>query len=258
MAGILERLELDRPSLVSSDDLSRILEDEKISTPVRVIASRLREKGWLLPTTQRGVWEFAPAEVAGTISKNEPTIGFQSYLTKHPKALCALTFQAAAWAHGFSDRAPAKLEVATAHAGISKSLPPSLTPSIFVPVLPYVKRHGVPILAIESIFVHLASKPQDVRSWTSTAEWLPAFAAEMKWEQLAQELKERRSTVKARLGYILQALCPDLAERIFSLFPPGSKTWFGPRAKLKRHDNHWQIADTLLPFDPRKLEAVNE
>lgn len=258
MAGILERLELDRPTLVSSEDLSHILDDEKISTPVRVIASRLREKGWFLPTAQRGVWEFVPAEVAGAISRNEPTIGLLSFLARYPKAQCALTLQAAAWAHGFSDRVPAKLEVAAANASIIKSLPSSLDPSVFVPLLPYVKKQGVPTLAIESIFIHIASKPQNVRSWTSATEWLPSLAAEIKWEQLEQELKGRKPTVQARSGYIVQALRPDLAERIFSLFPPGSKTWFGPRAKLKRHDNHWQIADTLLPFDPRKLEAVHE
>ncbi|MDT5031236.1 MAG: hypothetical protein QOC94_1407 [Actinoplanes sp.] len=37
----------------------------------------------------------------------------------------------------------------------------------------------------------------------------------------------------------------------------GTKTWFGGRRKIVRHDNRWQVADTLLPFDPRTLERVS-
>ena len=39
-----------------------------VRTATRTVATRLRERGWLLPTGQRGVWEFAPAAVAGAYS----------------------------------------------------------------------------------------------------------------------------------------------------------------------------------------------
>jgi DNA-binding transcriptional regulator PaaX len=53
MAGILERLELERPTIVTSESLSQILQEEGISIPVRIAASRFREKGWFLSTPKR-------------------------------------------------------------------------------------------------------------------------------------------------------------------------------------------------------------
>ena len=39
-------------------------------------------------------------------------------------------------------------------------------------------------------------------------------------------------------------------------FEPKSKTRFGPRSNALRNDERWKVSDTLLPFDPRELEAV--
>ncbi len=67
LSGVLEALELERPQLVTMPQLAGICEKAGVRTPAKVVASRLRERGWLLPTTQRGVWEFAPA-TAGKFS----------------------------------------------------------------------------------------------------------------------------------------------------------------------------------------------
>jgi hypothetical protein len=56
------------------------------------------------------------------------------------------------------------------------------------------------------------------------------------------------------VGYLLQGLRPDIAARIVG---PRTKTRFGGRRKIVRHDSRWQVADTLLPFDPRDLEPVS-
>jgi hypothetical protein len=102
----------------------------------------------------------------------------------------------------------------------------------------------------------MVSRPAAVRSWESAREWFPALSAELRWDFLERELGDRPATVCARAGYLLQAARPDLADKIFSTSPPHSKTWFGSRGPLRRHDNHWLIADTTLPFDPRHLPAV--
>jgi hypothetical protein len=78
-------------------------------------------------------------------------------------------------------------------------------------------------------------------------------AAEVTADDVLAELRDRHATVAARLGYLLQGLRPDLAGQITG---PSTKTWFGPRSRVIRHDSRWQVADTLLPFDPRNLEAV--
>jgi predicted transcriptional regulator of viral defense system len=256
MATVLEYLELEQPSLVTSADLSRILFDRGIATPTRVVAARLREKGWLLATEQRGVWEFIPAAVAGSFSSNDPLLPLRSFLARHPHEQCALTFQAAAWALGFASRIPVKLEVAMSSFRLKRKMPDSLSSSVFSPNIDTTQTYNVPVLTIESILVHMASRPSDVRSWSSALEWFPELAAEASWSSLKRELTERTSATCARTGYLLQGVRPDLAGFIGELSPPRYKTWFGPRARLRRHDNHWQIADTLLPFNPKDLEAT--
>ena len=253
LAGLLERLELDQPDLVTSEDLARLVEEAGLRTPTKVVASRLRDAGWLLPTARRGVWEFAPASAAGRYSWHDPVMPLRAFLSKRPSARCGLTFQAAAWAHGLADRAPNRLEVAAADRELARQLPKVLAASVFVPHLDYVQKRGVPTLQIESALAHMVSRPGAVRSWESAREWLPALAAELQDDPLTQELKQRPATVRARAGYLLQGMRPDLADRLFTTSPPRVKTWFGAHGPLRRHDNRWQIADTLLPFDPRHL-----
>jgi hypothetical protein len=99
----------------------------------------------------------------------------------------------------------------------------------------------------------MAAAPGRVRSWSSALEWLPELAAEAELDEALVELHGRPATVAARLGYLLQGLRPDIAQRIE---PPATKTWFGPRRPLVRHDNRWLVADTLLPFDPRTFPGA--
>jgi hypothetical protein len=93
-----------------------------------------------------------------------------------------------------------------------------------------------------------------VRSWSSALEWLAEVAAEAPADDVLAEWDGRSATVSAWLGYLLHGLRPDIAERLTG---PATKTWFGRRRKVVRHDSHWQVTDTLLPFDPRRLEPVS-
>jgi hypothetical protein len=145
------------------------------------------------------------------------------------------------------------LEVAAATRYDAARLPDALNVSIFKPHLPTRTAKGVPVLQSASVLVHMAATPSRVRSWSSALEWLPDLAAECAPAAVLAEVRGRPATVLARTGYLLQGLRPDIARQ---LAPAGTKTWFGPRKPLLRHDNRWQIADTILPFDPRTLAAV--
>ncbi|NMM22660.1 MAG: hypothetical protein HHJ11_04025 [Phycicoccus sp.] len=152
-----------------------------------------------------------------------------------------------------ADRAPSRIEVAAARARDARRLPQTLDVSVFAPKLKYLVAKGVPVLHPTSVLVHMAAAPGRVRSWSSALQWFPELTAEVALKDVLAELDGRPATVSARLGYLLQGLRPDIADQ---LSVPSTKTWFGPRAKLVRHDSHWQIADTLLPFDPRTMEAL--
>jgi transcriptional regulator with AbiEi antitoxin domain of type IV toxin-antitoxin system len=253
LAPVLEQLELEQADLVTMSRLDELVRSAGVRTQTRTVAARLRERGWLVPTGQRGVWEFAPAAVAGAHSRGGPTRLLRAALARTDIA-CGLTFQAAAWALGLADRAPTRVEVAAADDRAAVRLPPGLDVSVFAPRLPYVAAQGVPVLRPASVLAHMAATPTRVRSWASALEWLPDVAGEATADDVLAELDRRPATVSARLGYLLHGLRPDIAARITG---PATKTWFGPRRKIVRHDSRWQVADTLLPFDPRRLEPVS-
>ena len=252
LAPVVEQLELEDARLVTTGHLADILDKAGVATQPRTVATRLRDRGWLLATGQRGVWEFAPGSLAGAHSRSGPTRLLQAVLAQRD-VTCALTFQAAAWAMGDADRVPSRLEVAAATSADAHLLPGGLDVSVFAPRLDPMTAKGVPVLRPASVLVHMAAAPNRVRSWSSAAEWLPELAADAAPGDVLAELDGRPATVSARLGYLLQGLRPDIAQRID---PPATKTWFGPRGRLVRHDNHWQIADTILPFDPRTLPGA--
>jgi predicted transcriptional regulator of viral defense system len=256
MAGVLEKLELERPTIVTSETLAEILQNEGIQTPTRIVAARLREKGWLLPTPKSGVWEFVPASAAGAYSSNDPLIVVKSLIIKHEAIGFGLTFQTAAWLHGVADRVPSRCECAAVNAHSHRLLRQLLSSSVFSPRLAYCELKGVPVLAPESVLVHMAVKPGAVRSWQSALDWLPDLAGLLKSELLQQEIECCSDAAKARTGYLLKGMRPDIAEMVYELYPPKYKTWFGSRAPLLRHDNRWLIADTILPFDPGKMVAM--
>jgi hypothetical protein len=253
LAGVLEELELEDVRFVTMGHLEALLAQAGVRTAARTVADRLRKRGWLLPTGKPGVWEFAPAALAGPHSRSGPTRSLQAALARH-RVDCGLTFQAAAWALGLADRVPSRLEVAAATRHDAALLPSGLDVSVFEPRLTTRVAKGVPVLGPASVLVHMSASPARVRSWASALEWLADLAAECSVDDVVAELRGRPATVQARTGYLVQSLRPDIADR---LDPAGTKSWFGPRRPLLRHDNHWQIADTLLPFDPRTLTAVS-
>lgn len=256
LAGILEELELEQPAIVTVDRIAELAGGLGVRTPARNIAARMLQEGWLLTTDQPGVYEFAPAAVGGPYSRSDPLTPLWAFLARRPDARVGLTFQAAAWARGLADRVPVRPEVAAATDVLARQLPDALAGSIFAPRLPYETLRDVPVLATESIIVQMAARPTAVRSWASAHEWFPALAAEVEPEALRRELEGRPVAVHVRSGYLLSGVRPDVAETIRRDAPPSSKTWFGPRRSLRRHNAMWLVADTILPFDPATLEPV--
>jgi len=258
LAPVVEELELERPELVTTASLAQIVARHQLRTPVRVVASRLRDRGWLLATGERGVWEFAPGAHAGPVGRGEVTLPLQAALRRRPDLGCGLTLQSAAWAHGAADRVPVRLEIAAFDPATARVLKTAGRVSTFRPVLATTTLRNVPVLAVDSVLTHMATHPDTVRSWSSATEWLPDLAIEAAGEHLAAELAERPIRVTIRLGYLLEGLRPDLALRLHEWAEASGRTrtvWFGSRAApTRRRSARWRVTDTLLPFDPADLK----
>jgi hypothetical protein len=72
LAPLVAELELRQPTLVTLRELAILAEEAGLRTPAKVVAARLRATGWLLPTGQRGVYEFAPGAHAGPYGHGDP------------------------------------------------------------------------------------------------------------------------------------------------------------------------------------------
>lgn len=258
LATIVEALELDQVRLVTTAVLEDLRARAGIATPARLIALRLRERGWLLATARRGVYEFAPGAHAGAVSRGDQTLALQAALAARPDWSLGLTMQSAAWALGLADRAPSRLEVAARDRDVARGVAGILGDEArvltFAPALPMETRRGVPVMSVDSVVVHMAAHPAHVRSWQSALEWLPDLAAEVTADRVEEELTGRPRAVAVRAAYLLSGLRPDICTQVTPA--PGGKVWFGPRGPLIRHDSKLLVADTVLPFEPRTLPPV--
>lgn len=252
LAGIVEELELAQPQVVTLGELARIAQSQHLATAPKVLAARLRARGWLVPTGTRGVWEFAPGAHAGPYGHGNPATPLRAALEKNPALPACLALGTAAWAHGLADRVPSRIDVAVAaRYRTPAALAREARVTSFTSQLDPLLLKTVPAHRVETILVHLATRPTDVRSWSSVAEWLPEVAAEADAALVAIELASRPATVAVRTGYLLDGLRPDISHRLIDRV--GSRVWFGPRAKPRRNSERWQVTDTVLPFDPSSL-----
>jgi hypothetical protein len=256
LAAVVEDLELDQPTVVTTALLREIADRRGLRSEPFLIAARLRKAGWLLPTGRRGVWEFAPGAHAGPIGHGDPTLPLRVALAASPDLPAALALATAAWALGFADRRPATLDVAVP---VGTRVPPSLQRSAavvsFTTNVGYTGAKGVPCHRPESVLVHLAASPTAPRSWPATLEWLPDLAAAAAADTFAAELHARPRAVAVRAGYLLSGLRPDLADPLVSMV--GDPVRFGPRGERPvRHVASWRVLDSLLPSDPTTWAPV--
>lgn len=252
LAHLVAELELRQPTLITLDELAHLAAESQLRTPAKVLAARLRAAGWLLPTAQRGVYEFAPGAHAGPYGHGDPFIDLRAaLLVGHQPSVVAL--RSALWLHGLADRAPDRHEVAVPiGAAVPEPIRRSMRVTYFSGRLPAAAIEQLPVQQPATILVQLATKPGDVRGWTTFAEALSELTARSSAEDLEEELRHRPSTVRPRLAYLLSGVAPQLAERVQPT-KPAKVTWFGSSRVSRRFDTRFNVADGLLPFDPRTL-----
>lgn len=249
LSGVLAELELDRPTIVTSDAVASICARLEVRAATHRVVEELRGLGWLLDTGVPGAWEFAPAERAGAVSSGDPFLPLRAALELVPQMPAAVALGSAIWLLNLADRAPDRPEVA-------------LPKRVRVPIA--LKRHyrvvhhdarlepvlvqRLPVQRAATILIHLANRPTDVRSWASVLSILDDLVAQASREEIAAELEGRPAATRVRFAYLVAGIAPDLVQKLG--IKTGGKVWFGPRAPLRRHSARWGVADTILPFPP--------
>lgn len=256
LAPLVEQLELDRPQIVTLDQLAEMMRALGIRGVPRRVAFRLRQHGWLLSTDVRGAYEFAPAERAGPISEGDALLGVRAVLVDNPALPIAAALGTALALQNITDRGPDTPELALA---MAHTVPRPLRRADvrilhFDWTLPTQRISGIPVHRPATVLVHLAHRPSAVRSWAAVLEALPDIVAAAPQGEIAKELRDRPHATHVRLAYLTQSVAPALASAL-GITPTG-KVWFGPRGPLLRHDAAWNVADTILPFAPKALSPA--
>lgn len=257
LAEIVTDLELEQPTLVDLAHLAALAARHGIRTRERELARRLRERGWLLPTSRPGVYEFAPGAHAGPYGHGDPFMDLRAELRAHPDRPAALAFGSALWLHGLAERAPNQHEVAVApRSPVSPTLRRVYRVVHFGAQTQPSQLQGLPVHSPATVLVHLASRPAQVRAWSPILDALPDLVERVDAQGLLRELSGRPASVSARLGYLLSGLLTESESQGFGLRPAGGVVWFGPRDKVRRTDRFWGVADTVLPEHPREIGHV--
>ena len=261
-AKIVERLELEQAFLVTLADLRGLMEEFDVRSEPKLVAKRLRDHGWLLPTAFPGVWEFAPGAQAGPYPRGHPFREVVAARRAHPELALAVGLSSALWVHGLTDRPPDRPEVAVAP---GTRVPTGLARACrivrFEAHLPPVTLRDAPVHALATVLVHLAAHPTDVRSWGGVLDVLPDLVAAVAKatanggrDALEHELHGRPASARTRLAYLLHGVAPRWADAL----TPSShgKVWFGPRGRLRRHHAALEVADTILPMSPGDFAPI--
>ncbi len=249
LTPITQELELERPAVVTTDYIADLRHKFGVSPPPNRIIEHLSERGWLLKTGIRGAWEFIPAERASALSAGSPLLELKGALALAHDLPVALALGSALWMYDLADRPPEPHEIA---------IPSRMHLPIGLRRTYRIVRHSIhtdlrivenlPVHSPASVLVHLASRPSDVRSWSSVIEALPELMSMADKTDILVELEGRSHATNVRFAYLYEHIAPELIHEL--RIEPAGKVWFGPRGRLRRHSSHWNLADTVLPVAP--------
>ena len=246
LAPLMGLLELEQPRVVTRAVLTEWAREAGVQWPVDVVVRRLRERGWLLDLSARGVWEFAPAARAGAFGSGDPFIELRATLARNPEAPYVVAAESAAYAHGLASRPPDR-EVIGAPAG---ARPPRALRGFrlvhWTPRQECEPKDMLPTWPITTLLAFMATRPALYRDWPNVGEWLRRAASATSVAGLLDELDGCARSAWARAAYLLEAGAQtERARDVLARAPGGSGPYYlGPRDRPGRHVARFDIIDS--------------
>jgi len=249
IAGVVEELELRRPTLVTAEMLAEVLAAAASPLSVAGAAERLVRSGWLLPLRTRGTWEFVPAARAGRYGSDDDWIELRAVLARRPDAPVAVAFESAVWVYGFADHRPSHAVYVHRPGWRPPRSCDELRAVTFDWSLPTRILDKLPVLDPASVLVALAERPEVCRDWANADTWLGALVDAADPAAVLDEARARTPATLARLGHLADWVGHgELAERVRVLLPERlGVTYLGPRGPGARFSARWRLYDAALP-----------
>jgi predicted transcriptional regulator of viral defense system len=208
LASIIEQLELDQAELLTIKDIQRyaVSVDSTIQAPR--IAFELKNRGWLIPTFARGVYEFSPGANAGAYSKGGMLSNIKAVALANPEIVWCYSHQSALYFHKIVAQMPDKPQI-TIKCNSIKNVPyafTKLTNNVFYSQLEPIIINGNPVEQIETLLVHICAKPSSVNDWFIYEENIRDIWYKCDIHKLHQELAKQSNNTRNRLKQLLRTI----------------------------------------------------
>jgi hypothetical protein len=246
LAPLLEILELEQPRVVTAAQLARWAEDAGIRWPTALLVRRLRERGWLLDLTTKGVWEFAPASRAGALGSGDPLIELRATLARDPSAPFVVAAESAAYLLGLASRRPDP-DVIGAPEGVR---PPQALRALRIvrwrPVCDLAIRDGLPTWTPTTLLAFMGARPGGYHDWTNVGEWLRQAVGQVVTSDLVRELEQRPRGAWARSAYLLDTGGQvEMARALVAQAPAGRGPYYLGDRKGGRYVKPFEVIDSI-------------
>jgi predicted transcriptional regulator of viral defense system len=208
LASIVEQLELEQTELLTIKDIQRYADSVGSTIQATRIAFELRNRGWLLPTSARGVYEFSPGANAGAYSKGGKLSNVKAVALANPEIIWFYSHQSALYFHKIVDQTPDNPQI-TIKCNSIKNVPyafTKLTHNVFDAQLEPVIINGNPVEQLETLLVHICAKPRSVSDWFVYEENIRDIWDECDIRKLHQELDKQSSNTRNRLKKLLRPI----------------------------------------------------
>ncbi len=248
-ADVIEQLELDGDTVVTTERLAAVMRHFDVTGEPRRLAYELQRDGWLGRLRTRNAWEFLPGARGGPYGAGDRFIEFRAQRGVDPTWRGVLAMESAASILGLAQRIPEHEVVALpgsepfpkALAGDWRYVRIDMSDEAITTV------NGLPTWDQEGLLVGIAIRPSAYKDLAGLGQWMETATHQFDIPKMVDLLETRGAGVRQRAAYLLAASGHDSAARsIIASYPPAETAWLGPRQPGGRFDPMTKVNDTLL------------
>jgi hypothetical protein len=220
-AGVLSRLALEHPAVVTRDDIAAHLRAAGSDRDVDPTVRELQRLGWLMSLHLKGVWAYVPPGESQVI---DPYIDLRGWKAREADAVFALAGEAVAWHLGYTNR-PYTGAVAV-WIPEKTQLPSGLRAHLSVVTLGWLSSDavhlgpttqllhrrrldvlswagGLPGFGPEAFVVQLAARPASFRAWADLVPHLNQLAEDCDIDRLVELIGTKSTSTWQRAAYLI-------------------------------------------------------
>lgn len=248
-ADVIEQLELDGDSVVTTQRLAEVMRQFGIDGEPRRLAYELQRGGWLGRLRTRNAWEFLPGARGGAYGSGDRFIEFRAQREVDADWHGVLAMESAASVLGLAQRVPER-EVVSLVGG--EPFPKAFAGDwrhvrIDLPNDVLTKVNGLPTWDLDGLLIGIAVRPSAYKDHAGLGQWMSQVGPRFDVAKVVRALASGSAGTRQRVAYLLGVSgYPSAAEAVVAAYPPTDTSWLGPRRAGGRFDPVSKVSDTLL------------